>query len=191
MVISLSQITASIAFSRVHFTSPTTHGVANAREIGGRRRIDVEHRVRMLLEIGRRDVRVRLAFHRALDDRGLVLARCDERDLSRLHDRRYTHRDRFGRHVVLAEEIGGGVAARDGVERDAAGARLGAGSRLVEADVPGLADAENLKIDSASVSDRGLVRVALVVDVVARNVAARNVDVPARTLMWLNRFSRM
>jgi hypothetical protein len=89
----------------------------------------------------------------------------------------HTHRDRFGGHVVLAEEIAGGIAARDGVQRDATSARVRTGARLVEPNVAGLSDPENLKIDSTCFSDRVLVRLALVIDIGAGNVAAGDVDV--------------
>src|SRR6266566_1751596 len=141
---------------------------ADASEIRGRREVDVEHGVRVLLKIRRGHVRIGFSFHRPLDDRGLVLARRDERDLPRFHDRGHAHRDRFRGHVVLAEEIAGGVATGDRVERNTTGAGVSAGARLIEADVPRLADAENLQVYPAGSFDRGLVRLTFDIDVVAR-----------------------
>ena len=87
-----------------------------------------------------------------------MLARRDQRDLPRFEDRGHPHRDRLARHILLAEKIRRGVFARERVERDEARARRGGGTRLVESDVPGLPDAEDLKIDAAGVGDCLLVR---------------------------------
>ena len=118
----------------------------------------------MTLQKRRRDLDVDLAFDRALDDARLVLAGRDDRDLARVENRRDAHRDRFARNVLLAEEIGRGVAPRDGVERHEPRATLGARAGLVEADVSRLADAENLKVDAAGALDRQLVALRRVVD---------------------------
>ena len=150
---------------------------SKARQVGRRREVDVENRVRVLLKIGRGDIGVRLSLHRPPNDGGLVLPGRHERDLLRFHDRRHTHRDRFGGHVVLAEEIARGIAACDGVERDATSARIRTGAGLVEPDVAGLSDPEDLKIDSTCISDRSLVRLTFVIDLGTRNIAARDVDV--------------
>ena len=132
----------------------------DARQLGAGGAIDVERRVRMPLEERRRDLDVDLAFDGALDDARLVLAGRDDRDLTRVENRRDAHRHRLARHVLLAEEIGRGVAPRHGVERDEPGAALGAGAGFVEADVSRFPDAENLKVDAAGALDRQLVRCA-------------------------------
>ena len=90
----------------------------DARQLGAGGAVDVERRVRMALKERRRDFDVDLAFDGALHDGRLVLAGRDDRDLARVENRRDAHRDRFARHVLLAEEVGGRVAARHGVERD-------------------------------------------------------------------------
>ena len=48
---------------------------------------------------------------------GLVLAQGHQHDLAGFEDRAQAHRDGLRRHVLFAEEIAGGVAARDRVER--------------------------------------------------------------------------
>src|SRR5207244_622760 len=131
----------------------------------------------MLLKVGRGNIGIGLALDRPLDDRCLVLARSDERDLARLHDRGDTHRYRFGRNVVLTEEIARRIAAGDCIERNTTRAGVGARARLVEPNVAGLADAEYLQVDAARFLDRQLVLLAFLLDVVARDVALRNVDV--------------
>ena len=131
----------------------------------------------MLLQVSRRHVGVRLAFYCSLDDRGLVLARRDERDFPRFHNRRYTHCNRFGRNVVLSEEIPGGIAASHGVERDATSTRVRTRSGFIESDMARLADTEYLQIDAAGFFYRYLVGLALHFDIVARNIATRDVDV--------------
>jgi hypothetical protein len=101
------------------------------------------------LEERRSDLEVDLALDGAPDDRRLVLAGGDDHDLARGEDRRDAHRHRLARHVLLAEEVGGRVEARDVVEVDDARAALDPRARLVEADVPGLADAQQLEVDAA------------------------------------------
>ena len=49
--------------------------------------------------------------------------------------------------------------------------------RLVEADVPVAADAQQLHVDAAGPLDRGFVAAAMVVDLVGRHRAVGNVDV--------------
>ena len=159
-------------------TAPSSQGVAIAGEVGGRRAIDVERGVRVALQERRRDLVVDLALDRPADDRGLVLAGGEDHDLARLEDRGDAHRDRFARHVLLAEEVGGGVLARDRVEGDQPGPALGAGAGLVEADVPRPADAEDLEVDAAGGADRLLVAPALRPPTSSRGtIAARDVDV--------------
>ena len=86
-------------------------------------------------------------------------------DLARLEDRRHAHRDRFAGDVLLAEEIGRGVPPGHQVERDQPRPALGARAGLVEADVPGPADAEQLEVDASGGLDRRLVAAALVLDI--------------------------
>jgi hypothetical protein len=60
---------------------------------------------------------------------------------------------------------------------DEARPALGAGARLVEADVPRLADAEDLEVDPAEPPDVVLVAPAGLIYLVARDVARREVNV--------------
>src|SRR5207248_9603436 len=82
-----------------------------------------------------------------LDDAGLALAEGQDEDLAGVEDVADAHGQGLDRHVLLAEEAGGGVAAGHRVERHqprAAGARR---TWLIEADVPGAANAEDLNVD--------------------------------------------
>ena len=81
------------------------------------------------------------------------------------------------RHVLLAEEAAGGVAARHRVQRDQAGAAVLGGPRLVEADVAGAADAEDLHVDAAGLLDEQLVPRAVVLGLLRRRGAGGDVDV--------------
>src|SRR5205823_1797719 len=83
-------------------------------------------------------------------------------------DRRHAHRDRLARHVVLAEEIRRRVPACDRVERHQPRARVRRGAGLVEADMPALADPQNLDVDAAGVDDGLLVRRAVLRQALAR-----------------------
>src|SRR5262249_5180281 len=139
----------------------------------------VERRVGVPLEECRGDLDVDVTLDGALDDTGLVLTRRNDRDLSRIENRRDAHRDRFARHVLLAEEIGCRVATRDGIERDEARGAVGARAGLVESDVARLADAKDLEVDPAGASDLELVSLRRVRDLGAWNVARRDVDVLA------------
>ena len=106
----------------VPFYFPNHPRGANAGQVRCRCEVDVEHGVGMLLEVGRRNVGIRLPLDGAFDYCRLMLAGRDERDLTRLHDRGNAHRDRFRGHVVFTEEIPRRIAASDGVERNATGA---------------------------------------------------------------------
>src|SRR5207248_2779934 len=93
------------------------------------------------------------------------------------------HGDGAARDVFAAEEIAGGVHAGDAIERDQAGAAVAPGARLVEADVTGAADAEDLKVDPSGVADGALIRLAVLGDLFDRkravgevNVAGFNID---------------
>src|SRR3954454_9042702 len=66
------------------------------------------------------------ASRRVTESSEKQLVRESETDLTRFHDARDAHGDGFGGHVVLAEEVSGGVAAGDRVERDAASPGIGA-----------------------------------------------------------------
>src|SRR5690606_38253210 len=66
------------------------------------------------------------------------------------------------------------------VERNHAGATLEAGAGLVEADVTRLADAQDLEVDAAGVTDLLFVLRRLPLDLVTRHVATREVDVLRR-----------
>src|SRR4029079_424323 len=129
------------------------------------------------LEKRRRDLDVDLAFDGALNDARFVLAGGDDRALARVANCRAAHRHRLARHELLAEEVGGGVLARDRIERDEPRAAIGAGAGLVESDVPRLADAENLKVDAARAHDLLLELASGRPDILTRHLARRDVDV--------------
>src|SRR5258707_1224392 len=121
-----------------------------------------------------------VALPGATPDLGLVLARRDEDDFLGGEDRRAPHRDGLARHVVFAEEVGRRVLAGDGVEPHQAGARVGRRARLVEADVPALADAQELQCDAARVRDGALVGAARFGQLFARDGAGRGGYVRSR-----------
>ncbi len=124
-----------------------------ARQRRGRRAIDEETRPRMALQEARGQRFRRRALDRLRDHAGLRLAPREERDAARVEDRADAHRDRVPRHVGFAEKITRRVAPGQRVERDEPRARIPAGARLVEADVPRAADAENLQVEPARGAD--------------------------------------
>ena len=146
-----------------------------AGQLGGGGAVQVDRGARMLLQIGRRHRAIDLSLDRAAHDRGLVLAGRQERDLAGLHDRAHAHRDRFLWNVLGAEEVGRGDASRDGVQGDEPGSGGGAGARLVESDVPGLPDAQDLEVDATDLRDRPLVLRSVRFHLGSRDVPARDV----------------
>ena len=150
---------------------------ANGRELLGGGRVEQEGRVGMLLQEAGGDGVGHLAFDGLLHDRRLVLAERHDDDLAGFEDRADAHRQRLVRHVLLAEEAAGGVAARHRIERDQARPAVARRARLVEADVPGAADAEDLQVDAARPANLLLVAGAVVLGLVGRDRAVGNVDV--------------
>ena len=65
----------------------------------------------------------------------------------------------------MARREGGILFEGGGGERFDAGAGAESGERLVEADVPGLADAEDLQVDAAAPLNGGLIAAAFLVQV--------------------------
>jgi hypothetical protein len=107
----------------------------------------------VFLQEGRGDVVVDLALGGGAHDVGLVLAPGHQDDAAGVHDRADAHRQRVAWRAGVAAEVAGGVAARERVERDQARERVRRAARLVEADVAGAADAEDLEVDAAGGRD--------------------------------------
>ena len=152
-------------------------GRLDACQLGGGGQIEIRRRVTVPLQERGRDIRRDLALDRARHDVGLVLPRGDQRDLARIEDRGDAHRDRLARYVVLAEEIGGRVLAGDRVEDRETGARILRRPRLIEADVPTLADPQQLEVDPPRLGDGSLVGVAVLGEPLARHAAIGDVHV--------------
>ena len=122
----------------------------------------VEHkpRVGMLLEGAGRNVATRQFLHRLSHNRGLVLAKRQQNHAAGIENRAHAHGDRLAGHVSLAEEVAGCIGPRHTIERDQPGSALGGAPRLVETDVAGAADAQNLEVDSSHLPDLLLVATA-------------------------------
>ncbi len=97
-----------------------------------------------------------------------------------VEDARDAHREGVVRHVLLAEEAVGGVAACNAVERDEPGAAVPRAARFVEGDVPGAADAEDSECRSAGRLDLLLVSGAQHSTSFGFQGAVRDVDVVHR-----------
>ena len=76
-----------------------------------------ERRVVMLLQKTGGDGIGDVFFDGLTNDRRLVLAKRHDDDFPRLHDRADAHRQRLLRHVLFAEKVRGGIAARHRIER--------------------------------------------------------------------------
>src|SRR5690606_27071913 len=96
---------------------------------------------------------------------------------ARLKDGSHAHGDGLARHVLLTEEVAGGVNARDVVECDQTGDGVLLGTGLVEADVSRAANPQNLDVDPAHIHDLLLIFSTVIVHLVAGNGAVGNVDV--------------
>src|SRR5690625_3544803 len=146
-------------------------------ETSRRGAIEVEGRVRVLLEVGRRDIRIDRPLDRAPDDIGLVLTGRDQRDLSRFEDRPDAECDRLDRDIVLAEEVLGRGPWCHRVVLDEAGPLVDCGAGLIEADMPCLSDPEYLEVDPPCGSDPFLVLAAVCGHFLTGQVAARDIEV--------------
>ena len=144
----------------------------------------------LLQETGRDDVEISL-------DRSGTIGPCLRQtragqDLTGVENRADAHRDRPSGHVLLAEEVAGRVATRDAVERDQPRAAVAAGTRLVETDVSGATDAQQLDVDATRRWDCLLVSPAVVVDLGFRRSCRRECECwPGQCRRWSNRCSRM
>src|SRR5690606_354671 len=119
----------------------------------------------------------RISFQHALEDLRLMLTERHDDNLLRLQDRADAHRDRLERHVLFAAEGARRVDASDGVEDHLPRLARAAASGLIEADVSGTADAQQLQVDAAGSFDLPFVLFAERLDFVGLQVAARNVNV--------------
>ena len=150
------------------------------RELRGGRAVDVDRRVAVELEVGRRDLRVGRLLDGLAHDGRLVLAGRDQDDLAGVQDGANAHRDRLAGDVLLFEEVRRGVLSRDLVEDDQARPVLGRRAGLVEADVAAAPDAEQQQVQAARALDQPLVLGGVGLDLLRGEVAARNVDVLRR-----------
>jgi hypothetical protein len=131
--------------------------VAQAGELAGGGGIELEFHGRVALQETGGERVCRGFLHGVREHAGLGLAPGEEQDAARLEDGADAHGDGMAGDVGLAEEIAGGVAPGEGVERDEAGARVAAGAGLIEADVAGAADAEDLHVEATGGADLFLV----------------------------------
>ena len=155
-------------------------GCLDPGQLGGGGQVEVDGDAGVALQERRGDVGGDFPFDRTRDDRRLVFAGRQQGDLPGVENRGNAHRDRLARDVFDAEEIGRGVLARQGVERDDAGPRRRIGPGLVETDVPRLADAEELEVDAACRPNRLVVRGAGLDHALARDGAVGDMHVLLR-----------
>ena len=131
----------------------------------------------MTLQKGRRHGAIDLAFDRPSHDAGLMFARRKDGNFARRQNGGDAHGDRLARNVGLSKKIRRRITTGDAVKVNEPRATGVSGPRLVEADVSGLTDAEQLEIDATGGDNGGFVRVAGRVDLVARPPAVGDVDV--------------
>ena len=151
-----------------------------ASEFGGRRGIEHEPRVRVVLKVRGRNVRVDLALDGSTHNGRLVLAEGQQDDAVGAHDCADTHGDRGSRDIPLTEKVAGRVHARDLVERDEPRAALQTRARFVESDVTCSTDAQNLEVDPACGLDLLLIGAAVRTHALPVDRAIGNVHLLAR-----------
>ena len=128
------------------------------------------------------------AFDGLGDDVRLAVAGRQQDAAARFDDCAHAHRDAAARHLVFAAERGRVLLHGRGRERLHARARAKRGKRFVETDVPRLADAEELQINSARARNRGFVAATFLVEVGREAVgpmpvARVNVHVPEKMFL--------
>src|SRR5262249_22722077 len=116
-------------------------GLAQGGQLAGGGLVEDEGGVWMLLEEAGGDGVGDRSLDGPLDDWRFVLAERHDDDLAGFEDGADAHRQRLLRHVLLAEEAAGGVAARHRIERHEPGTALPCRTGFVEADMTGTADA--------------------------------------------------
>ena len=151
---------------------------ADAGERPGRRLIEDEESLVVLLQEGGGHMRGDLALDGQPDDLRLVLAPRHEDHPAGAQDRAHAHRQRGARRLLVAAEIARRIAPGERIEGDQAGGGSPGAARLVEADVPGAADAQDLEIEAAGLADQLLVAGAAGVDLRLRR------RVPSGTCAW-------
>ena len=136
----------------------------------------------MVLQEARGDGFRRRLFDRLVHDAGFMFAEGHEEDAAGVEDAGDAHREGVVRHVLLAEEAVGGVAAGDAVECNKPRAAILRAAGFVEGDVSGAADAENLDVDAAVRLDGFVVGGARCVHLVRLERAVGDVNVLRRNV---------
>ena len=133
----------------------------------------------MFLQEGGRNQVADRSFDGFADDAGFALAPGHQIHFLGFVDGSHTHRDGTAGYVLFAEEIAGGIATRQDIQGHHPGFGVFRGAWLVETDVTGTADAQDLNIDSTRFVDLAFVVLAEGVHIVALQGAVRNVNVCA------------
>ena len=147
-----------------------------AGEPGSGRPIEHKPGVGVLLQRTGRNMARGEVFDGIAHDRSLVLAEGQQHHAAGVEDRSHTHRDRLPGNIPFAEEITGGVAAGNAVERDQAGTALLRAARFIESDVASAADAEQLQIDPPGLADQFLIPHAKSLNIAPLERAVGNMD---------------
>ena len=106
-----------------------------------------------------------------------MFAKGHDDDLAGFEDRADPHGQGLLGHVLFPEEVARRVAARHGIERRQARAAMACRARLVEADMSGSADAQNLQVDAAGTLDHLFIFRAVASRVLSIDQAVRDVDI--------------
>src|SRR5439155_2349178 len=92
-------------------------------------------------------------------------AEAHDDDLAGLENRADAHRQGLLGHVVFAEETAGGVTTGNGVKSNQTRPAMAGRARLIETDVAGAADTQDLQIDAAGSTNLLLISRTTVIDV--------------------------
>ncbi len=112
-----------------------------------------------------------------LDNRSFALAESQHVDAAGIQNGADAHRDGLIRDVLLAEKGVGGVPTSHRVQRNQARMAVSRRPGLIESDMARSADAEDLNVDATGVANLLFVLSAMILDLLARHLAIRNMRV--------------
>lgn len=152
----------------------------NPAELRGSRLIHHNNGVGVGLKVTGRDAGGGLRLHHLGDNAGLALRESHHHDILCRHDARDTHGNRLLGDMLDAKEVTGSIDTGDTVKVNNTGTAVLSRARFVEADVAGLADAEELEVEAAVGQDELVIVEAVLLGQLVRHRPVRDVDVGRR-----------
>ena len=136
----------------------------------------------MLLQGAGRHVAAWWLLDGAAHDWRLVLAKSEQHDASGIQNRSHAHGDGLPRHIPFAKKVAGRIASCHAIQRDETRAAFQSAAWLVESDVPGAANTEQLQVDPPGFPNHFLIPNAGGSHLLARQRAVGNVNRVGRNI---------